>query len=1005
MATAHEMAAWAIQVTSRPAGTQPTTPAGTARSTPTAELRRVPSPHGGLPRQVIVPKLPLQTMILGPSGASSTLLSPTSGSQRAVVSSSSIASLASCAHAASAAAAFRPHRSSALIASPLRGSHVTNVSLGSVMISPPLAAPPGTIHWTAPVSSSCGGQFPQCLARALNHGLACAAPIACAHPGPTQLLNTGFAARHPAAVERVFCPTTFGHPQPVVCEERIRAPTAAPVSAVGAGGVATPSAVTVATPLASPVDSPRNSAGFGRNVVRSHHRSSGSPGIGHRRDALVTPRAHRASAPLGNASQSTAGQPSRSGGHVKSASTTERCPPGNARGATSARRKSAQVPTKASSGMSASTRSPLQQPLVPTKAAERRSLAVTRAPSPAPPPVATTIRKTRTSMQDAVGRLSSRHFMSTRGPLVQQGLQPENARGRMRSPTNVVTGRGVDNIRAAPQARSASPPLSLRRLRVASIAHPAASPTLLLREVPARAVSESPPRRQYSRSAAQALPCELAVPDGKGIARTAALTDVPLVSPPIGAWSGLYVAESGKVQRRAASVSSLPQARSVSPGSSSRNLPAAITCLESLPRSASLGMCLPNMRYVTPTPSKSMPVLGMLNRELAPRVSRSPSPPSPLSRSPSPSLSYVRVAHRTLSPSASEPQSHFGGSFASSPLCRIPARHSMPQLGLGCGSVSSARLLQRGSGSSLGPLLDRRPGSPRQQGGEGTMFPSTCFPSSSSLQKDGPSLPPFFYEADPDDAMDAELLQELVALNLEVSARLNIKRVQEGEYDIEGVRTSLYWHDGGLCVRATRSSTKKRRRSKRRHESGDGASDEGEVLRLATYLRQVANVDVRHKPTNSNCSDDLDAVVAAFACITGGAGLTGSFAAPRPKSPSNGGSCGSGTVAWGGALGANLSTALPGFSPSGSMQLSQPPFVRVAAPGGLAGQAMVALGGLPYGGHLTPVPYQFGGHSTPVPYRGGAAFARGSAPPILASRTAPCGFQPFLGHSSSGELR
>merc|ERR1712217_98630 len=95
--------------------------------------------------------------------------------------------------------------------------------------------------------------------------------------------------------------------------------------------------------------------------------------------------------------------------------------------------------------------------------------------------------------------------------------------------------------------------------------------------------------------------------------------------------------------------------------------------------------------------------------------------------------------------------------------------------------------------------------------------------SASALTPSDPgevSLPPFFYEADPSDPMDVALLQELVALNLEVSARLNIKRVKPGEYEIESVRVSLYWQTAELFVRA-------RRRKKRRKSAGpdDSAID------------------------------------------------------------------------------------------------------------------------------------------------------------------------------------
>lgn len=135
------------------------------------------------------------------------------------------------------------------------------------------------------------------------------------------------------------------------------------------------------------------------------------------------------------------------------------------------------------------------------------------------------------------------------------------------------------------------------------------------------------------------------------------------------------------------------------------------------------------------------------------------------------------------------------------------------------------------------------------------------------------SLPPFFYEADPTDPMDVALLQELVALNLEVSARLNIKRIRPSEYEIEGERISLYWQTAELCVRARRPR-KRGRRSRRRlsgsNDDDDDGHDNSEML-LASYLRQLANVEPRcQQNVDQKATADSFAAAAAFAGVTGG---------------------------------------------------------------------------------------------------------------------------------------
>lgn len=129
-------------------------------------------------------------------------------------------------------------------------------------------------------------------------------------------------------------------------------------------------------------------------------------------------------------------------------------------------------------------------------------------------------------------------------------------------------------------------------------------------------------------------------------------------------------------------------------------------------------------------------------------------------------------------------------------------------------------------------------------------------------QAGGLSLPPFFYEADPTDAMDVALLQELVALNLEVSARLNIKRLRPGEYEIEGVRVSLYWQTAELYVRARRPCRKHRGRRGRRRSASDDEEEGNCETPLTLYLRELANVDSKHV---SLMDPEVDSAVAAAA--------------------------------------------------------------------------------------------------------------------------------------------
>jgi len=120
-----------------------------------------------------------------------------------------------------------------------------------------------------------------------------------------------------------------------------------------------------------------------------------------------------------------------------------------------------------------------------------------------------------------------------------------------------------------------------------------------------------------------------------------------------------------------------------------------------------------------------------------------------------------------------------------------------------------------------------------------------------------PSLPPFFYEADPTDTVDVALLQELVALNLEVSARLNIKRLRPGVYDVEGGRVNLYFGaNSELYVRAPGAKDRSPRK--------DAAeSDAGSDMPLAAFLRELANVSMEVQELNE-AAKATDALTAAY---------------------------------------------------------------------------------------------------------------------------------------------
>lgn len=111
---------------------------------------------------------------------------------------------------------------------------------------------------------------------------------------------------------------------------------------------------------------------------------------------------------------------------------------------------------------------------------------------------------------------------------------------------------------------------------------------------------------------------------------------------------------------------------------------------------------------------------------------------------------------------------------------------------------------------------------------------------------------------------------------MEVSARLNIRRLRPGEYEIENVKVSLFWQTAELYVRVRKPARRKGRLSRQKLDAPDQEEQAGaSTLPLSNYLRQLANVDTRKRE-----SDYVDAMAAAaaFAGVTGGRGLTGGHA-------------------------------------------------------------------------------------------------------------------------------
>lgn len=111
------------------------------------------------------------------------------------------------------------------------------------------------------------------------------------------------------------------------------------------------------------------------------------------------------------------------------------------------------------------------------------------------------------------------------------------------------------------------------------------------------------------------------------------------------------------------------------------------------------------------------------------------------------------------------------------------------------------------------------------------------------------SVPPFFYDADVDDPIDTAMLHELVALNLDVSVRLNVQRLGPGKYEIEGRQVHLSFEGDKLLVdddqeKGTQTSRQRGAQTQKRFSGSTNSDSDGELaaMPLAEYLRQVANV-------------------------------------------------------------------------------------------------------------------------------------------------------------------
>lgn len=111
---------------------------------------------------------------------------------------------------------------------------------------------------------------------------------------------------------------------------------------------------------------------------------------------------------------------------------------------------------------------------------------------------------------------------------------------------------------------------------------------------------------------------------------------------------------------------------------------------------------------------------------------------------------------------------------------------------------------------------------------------------------DGDHESSIFYDVFPEDPIDCLVLQHLVALSKENQPRLNIKRLRQGEYQIEGRRALLRMDDvNGLVVRPADSKQNKDEKP------------------LAAYFRKVANVSSKPSPYRQT-SDPTAATYLAY---------------------------------------------------------------------------------------------------------------------------------------------
>eukprot|EP00418_Pyrodinium_bahamense_P004354 CAMPEP_0179018296 /NCGR_PEP_ID=MMETSP0796-20121207/4281_1 /TAXON_ID=73915 /ORGANISM="Pyrodinium bahamense, Strain pbaha01" /LENGTH=556 /DNA_ID=CAMNT_0020714051 /DNA_START=1 /DNA_END=1667 /DNA_ORIENTATION=+ len=473
------------------------------------------------------------------------------------------------------------------------------------------------------------------------------------------------------------------------------------------------------------------------------------------------------------------------------------------------------------------------------------------------------------------------------GFLRDQGSAPPEVDTLRRSPSPTQqhgvlcappTEAGSATARTSPRGRAPPPPTA-----------PATSCCTVVRQ--------SSPVRMGSAPQCNAIPGLRSASPAATVQQPQAPAGQQPQAPPAPLRAQRSVSPAPPVQQAPAPTAPVPAPRSASPAPSMQPPPLATTPLPLAAPSAwqePAGMDL-HARSVSPFRPAAVPPLAAESGIVSPRH-------------PGPTRSPVSRRRGLLPTGFPEGLPSAGQSIpAVRPPSPMSARSSSPQISSRAGLLNCASVGRLGLGNCVGPggagpllsgsgLFRRCPSSeglaasPRQQQpGHSSVPAPTLAPDPVSEL----SLPPFFYEADPTDAMDVALLQELVALNLEVSARLNIKRLKPGEYEIEGVRVSLYWQTGELYVRARRPGRKRGRRGRRRSSSvpageEDASSQDGpSETPLTAYLRELANVDSR-KLAFLDPQIDAAVAAAAFAGATAsGVGLTPlqSHPAPSPAWP------------------------------------------------------------------------------------------------------------------------